>query len=74
MSPNELDLIREALKLPPEARAAVAGALLESLDQAIDDDNEAAWSIEIRRRLDDLESGSATTVPWPELRRRIHGA
>ncbi|MCL4693922.1 MAG: addiction module protein, partial [Candidatus Hydrogenedentes bacterium] len=51
MSPNELDLIREALKLPPEARAAVAGALLESLDQAIDDDSEAAWSIEIRRRL-----------------------
>lgn len=74
MSPNELDLIREALKLPPEARAAVAGALLESLDQAIDDDSEAAWSIEIRRRLDDLDSGCATTVPWPELRRRIHGA
>lgn len=74
MSPNAMDVVKEALKLPPEARAALAGTLLESLDEPIDDDSEAAWSMEIRQRLDDLDSGKAKTVPWSELRRRIHGA
>lgn len=74
MSPNAMDVVKEALKLPPEARAALAGTLLESLDEPIDDDSEAAWSTEIRRRLDELDSGKAKTVPWSELRRRIHGA
>jgi putative addiction module component (TIGR02574 family) len=69
-----MDVVKEALKLPPEARAALAGTLLESLDEPIDDDSEAAWSTEIRRRLDELDSGKAKTVPWSELRRRIHGA
>jgi putative addiction module component (TIGR02574 family) len=69
-----MDVVKEALKLPPEARAALAGTLLESLDEPIDDDSEAAWSMEIRQRLDDLDSGKAKTVPWSELRRRIHGA
>ncbi len=73
MSPDAMDLVREALKLPPEARAALAGTLLESLEEPIDADSEVAWSVEIRRRLDELDSGKATTVPWSELRRRIHG-
>jgi len=47
--PNEL--LKEALKLPPEARAALAGSLLDSLDQEVDEDKEAAWHAEIDRRL-----------------------
>ena len=33
--------------------------------------NESAWSNEIRRRIDDLDSGRVKMVPWEEVRRLI---
>ena len=71
---NAKQLLAEALQLAPEERAALAGELIESLDEQIDDDAEAAWSVEIRRRLERLDNGLATTVPWAEARRRILAA
>ncbi len=47
------------------------GRLLDSLDQGVDDDADAAWEAEIARRLDDLEAGRAEIVPWAEVRRRL---
>ncbi len=64
-------LLDEALLLPPAARAALAAELIQSLDAEVDEDAEAAWSSEIRRRLDRLDAGVAKTVPWAETRRRI---
>jgi len=40
----------------------------------VDADAEAAWSAEIRTRLDRVDAGTATTIPWSEARRRIHAA
>lgn len=71
MKQDPNDLLKEALKLPPEARAALAGSLLDSLDQEVDEDAEAAWHAEIDRRLRELDSGRVKTVPWAEARRRI---
>jgi len=65
------DLLQAAMKLPPEARAALAGSLLESLDTEVDANAEAAWVVEIERRLREIEQGTATTVSWDEVRRRI---
>ena len=67
-------LLLEALRLPQEERAALAGELIESLDTEIDSDAEAAWSAEIRARLDEVSAGRARTVSWSEARRRIHAA
>jgi len=67
-------LLAEALQLPPEERAALAGELIQSLDSEVDDDAEAAWSAEIRRRIERLDAGLANTVPWAEARRRILAA
>ncbi len=67
-------LLEEALRLPDEERAALAGELIQSLETEVDADAEAAWSIEIRARLDRLDAGTATTIPWSEARRRIHAA
>ncbi len=72
MDPKQL--LAEALQLPPEERAALAGELIQSLDPEVDDDAEAAWSVEIRRRLERLDAGLANTVPWAEARRRILAA
>jgi putative addiction module component (TIGR02574 family) len=66
-------LLEEALRLPPEARAAIAGRLMESLDEQVDEDAEAAWAKEIARRLEDVDSSKVTTIPWAEARRRILG-
>ena len=65
------DLLQEAMKLPPEARAALAGSLLESLDTEVDADAEAAWTVEIERRLREIDQGSTPTVSWDDVRRRI---
>jgi len=76
MSPMTTDpskLLEEALKLPAEARAALAGSLIESLDETVDEDVEAAWAEEIARRLRELDSGKAKTIPWSEARRMILG-
>lgn len=67
-------LLAEALQLPDEARAALAGELIQSLEPEVDADAEAAWSVEIRSRLDRIDAGTATTVSWSEARRRIHAA
>jgi len=67
-------LLEEALHLPAEERAALAGALIESLDLEVDEDMEAAWSAEISRRLERVDAGVAKTIPWSEARRRILAA
>jgi len=71
MKKDANDLLEEAMKLPAEARAALAGSLLESLDEAIDEDSEAAWSKELEARIRELDSGTVRPVPWSEARKRI---
>ena len=67
-------LLVEALRLSAEERAALAGELIQILDREVDVEAEAAWSEEIRVRLERLDAGTATTIPWSEARRRIHAA
>ena len=30
------------------------------------------WTDEIRRRIEEVESGKVTPVPWEEVRRKVH--
>jgi putative addiction module component (TIGR02574 family) len=68
------DILKEALALPSEARAALAACLLDSLDANIDEDAEAAWATEIHRRLAELDCRAVNTVPWAEVRRRLNNS
>jgi putative addiction module component (TIGR02574 family) len=65
------ELLQRAMRLPPEARAALAGSLLESLDDVVDADAEAAWAAEIERRVRQIDSGSVQLEPWAEVRNKI---
>lgn len=38
-----------------------------------DEDVETAWSEEIERRIRQLDSGEVKTVPWEEVRAKLHG-
>jgi putative addiction module component (TIGR02574 family) len=50
----------------------LAGSLLESLDdEPADEGVEAAWSEEIKRRIEELDSGKVKPIPWEEARRQI---
>lgn len=73
MTPDLVKLLEEALKLAPEARAALAASLLESLEEGADEGAEAAWAVEIAKRIHELDSGAVAPVPWPEARRMILG-
>jgi putative addiction module component (TIGR02574 family) len=65
------ELLKEALKLPTEARAALADSLLDILDVEVDDDAEQAWRQEIQQRLQEIDSGAVELVPWSEAQRRL---
>ena len=71
---NASQLLRKALKLPPEARAAIAGSLLESLDNRADPDAEVAWRHEIERRARDLDTGHVQPVPWSRVKKALRKA
>jgi putative addiction module component (TIGR02574 family) len=71
MKRDAAEILKDALALPTEARAALAGSLLESLDVEVDGDAEAAWAIEVTRRVAELDTGAVKTVPWAEVRRRL---
>ena len=65
------ELLKKALSLPPEARAALAGSLLESLDDTVDLTAEEEWNEEIARRILELDSGKVKPIPWAEARRQV---
>ena len=67
------DILKEALKLPLEARAAIAGTLIDSLDETIDQDAESAWETEILSRLKEIDEGEVQLIPWTKARRQITG-
>jgi putative addiction module component (TIGR02574 family) len=73
MTSDATKLLEAALKLPPEARAAMAGSLLESLDAAVDADAEVEWDREIARRLKELDAAPAHVVSWSDARQKILG-
>ncbi|MBE0621039.1 MAG: addiction module protein [Burkholderiales bacterium] len=70
---NQLDIVEaQALKLSPEERAQLADRLVTSLfkDQEIED----AWSAEVERRIEEIESGRAALIPAADSIARARAA
>jgi putative addiction module component (TIGR02574 family) len=65
------NLLQKALTLSEEERAELACSLIDSLDPTVDEGAASAWDQEIARRISDLDSGRAKTVPWEEVRGRL---
>ena len=70
MSDLVAELKRRAQSLPPEERARLAEELLASLDPQ-DADIDAAWDVEIRRRVQEVEDGTVTSLPAQEAFDRV---
>ena len=71
MKREAAEILKDALALPTEGRAALAGSLRESLDSVVDEHAEAAWATEINRRVAELDSSAVKTISWAEVRRRL---
>jgi putative addiction module component (TIGR02574 family) len=71
MKGDAAEILKAALALPADKRAALAVSLLDSLDTDVDDDAEASWATEVNRRVVELDSGAVKTMPWAEVRRRL---
>ena len=64
------ELLKKALALSEKERADLAGTLIESLDDTVDENAEAAWQEEILRRLEEVRSGKAKTTPRNDVRQK----
>jgi putative addiction module component (TIGR02574 family) len=68
-------VLEDALTLPVEDRARVAHELLRSLEPEQEDgDLAAAWTDEIRRRIDEVEAGTAELHDLDTMRARLEAA
>ena len=63
-------LLEKALSLSIDEQEALAESLISNLGEKIDKNVQAAWDKEIERRIKELDSGRAKTVPWAEVRER----
>ena len=74
MSTLAEELSRQALALPPEERVRLAQELLATVQQE-DAEVEAAWDEELKRRIAEIDAGTARLIPaedvFAEIRRLI---
>jgi hypothetical protein len=53
-----------------EEQEALADSLISNLGGKVDEAVLAAWDDEVKKRIAELDSGRAKTVPWAEVRQR----
>ncbi len=63
-------LLEKALSLTVEEQEALADSLTSNLGGKVEEGVLAAWDDEIKRRVAELDSGTAKAVPWTEVRQR----
>ena len=71
MSRPFTDVWKEASELSEKDRADLAGLLIESLEESPDPDVEAAWALEIEKRVAELDAGTVKSIPWEQVRQRL---
>ncbi len=63
-------ILEQALTLSASERARLAHELIHSLEPD-DPDAAVAWSEEIRKRIDDIEAGTAQLEDWNSVKARL---
>lgn len=72
MTPEVSEVLGKALALSSQDRGLVIDRLIASLDEGPAEEGvEEAWAEEIRRRVDDIRSGSVEMISGDEVRRRL---
>jgi len=71
MAANFDDIMKDALNLPPGARAMLADHLLESLDWEQQKEIDAAWGEEAERRMQEIRDGKVQTIDGEQVMQEL---
>jgi putative addiction module component (TIGR02574 family) len=76
LTPEVSRLLEQALSLSVEEQEALANSLFSNLDREMsegpaEEGVEEAWAEEIKRRIDDIQSGRTKMIPYEQVRRRL---
>jgi putative addiction module component (TIGR02574 family) len=72
VTPQVSEVLEKALALSTQDRGLIISRLIESLDEGPADEGvEAAWSDEIKRRVEEIQSGKIEMIPGEEVDRRL---
>ncbi len=68
------EVAREAAELPATERLKLARMLLDLSETEVESaEVQAAWDVEIERRLEELKSGKVQGIPLEEVKRKVEG-
>jgi len=65
------EVTKDAMDLPLRQRLALADLLIESADEIVDPDAEAAWDAEIRDRIRAIDEGRVTGIAYEDVMRKL---
>lgn len=68
MSSAAKKILEDAMALADEEREELAAHLLGSLPATGEQEIEAEWMAEVRRRMADVDAGKVSMIPWEEAR------
>jgi putative addiction module component (TIGR02574 family) len=71
MSLTRDQIFAAAVHLPPKERARLIEQLLDSIAPVDQAQIDAAWALEIERRLDEYEAGKTLAIPAEEVFRSL---
>jgi putative addiction module component (TIGR02574 family) len=71
MDTHAEQVLQTALSLDPNDRAEIAATLIQSLDEQTDDDIEAAWAEEIKRRVETIDEREVELIAADEVMRNM---
>ncbi len=71
MSISAEALLDSAFKLPSEDRARIATELIASLDGIPGAGVEAAWDVEVERRIEQVDQGKVQLLDWNVVKAEV---
>ena len=71
MTEDVKKVLNQALALTEVERAGLAASLIASLEEEETGEVEAAWEVELKTRIDRLNSGNTVGITWSSLRKKI---
>ena len=71
MTEDVKKVLNQALALTEAERAGLAASLIASLEEEETGEVEAAWEVELKTRIDRLNSGNTVGITWSSLRKKI---
>lgn len=74
MSDRVIELSQQAQTLTLPDRARLAELLLDSIHPVLNTDAEAAWDVELQRRIDEMDLGVPKLIPAEEVFAQVRRA